>query len=218
MSNIFDYEGPFVSFFERLADIVILNVIFMICCIPVFTIGAAVTALSAITQKMSRKEEGYIVKGFFKAFKENFLQATAIWLILLFFSVVFAADMRILGSVGTFPLQMVLRCMLFILGFLCIFEYIYVFPLLAKFDNTIVNTMRNALLLALRYLPWTVVLILMNVLPLIAGYVYIRFGVPFYLLMGFSLISLANSYIFKRLFDPLIKAGGEDGETEKRDI
>ena len=205
MGNIFDYEGPFVSFFERLADIVILNVIFLICCIPVITIGASVTALSAITQKMSRKEEGYIVRGFFKAFRENFLQATAIWLILLVLSSVFAVDMRFIASFGSPAIQMVFRCLLFILGFLILFEFIYVFPLLAKFDNTILNTMRNALLLSLRYLPWTVVLLLLNVLPFIAGYIYLQVGVPFYLIMGFSLISLASAQIFKRLFDPLIQ-------------
>ncbi len=205
MGNIFDYEGPFVSFFERLADIVILNVIFLICCIPVITIGASVTALSTITQKMSRKEEGYIVRGFFKAFRENFLQATAIWLILLVLSSVFAVDMRFIASFGSPVFQMVFRCLLFILGFLILFEFIYVFPLLAKFDNTILNTMRNALLLSLRYLPWTVVLLLLNVLPLIAGYIYLQVGVPFYLIMGFSLISLASAQIFKRLFDPLIQ-------------
>ncbi|MCR4589353.1 MAG: YesL family protein [Lachnospiraceae bacterium] len=210
MGGLFDIEGPVVSFFERLADLVILNLIFMICCLPVITIGASVTALSAITQKMSRKEEGYIVRGFFRAFKENFLQATAIWLILMVLSSVWVVDMRFLGNLGG-GIQMAFLCLLFILGFLCFFEFIYAFPLLAKFNNTTINTMKNALLLALRYLPRTGVLILLNVLPLLAGYMFLQFGIPFYLIMGFSVISLACSHVLKKIFDPLIKEGEENG-------
>ena len=58
MGGLFNYDGPLVSFLNRLADLVILNIVFLICCIPVFTIGASLTALSSMTMKMARKEEG----------------------------------------------------------------------------------------------------------------------------------------------------------------
>ena len=67
----------------RVADLIILNLIFIVCCIPIVTIGPALTALYYMTLKMARNEETYIIRGFFKSFKENFRQAIVIWLIIL---------------------------------------------------------------------------------------------------------------------------------------
>ena len=83
MGKIFSLDSPFVQFMNRVADIMWLNILFVICCIPVITIGASVTAMYYVTLKMVRNEESYITKSFFKSFKLNFKQATAIWLIIL---------------------------------------------------------------------------------------------------------------------------------------
>lgn len=69
----------------RAADLMILNIVFIICCLPIVTIGASLTALHYVTLKMVRNEESYIVKSFFKSFKQNFKQATIINLIMLLF-------------------------------------------------------------------------------------------------------------------------------------
>ncbi len=203
MGNLFSYEGPLISFLERLADLLILNILFLICCIPVFTAGAAITALSSITQKMAGKEEGYIIRGYFKAFKENFLQATVIWLLLLFFGLVFVTDSVILLKYGAGVMFIAAWCLLSLAGLVWLFEFVYVFPLLAKYDNSTKNTLKNALLLAIRFLPWTAVLIMLMVLPFIAGFFYPVIGISFYLFMGFSLVSLASSYVFRKLFERL---------------
>lgn len=201
--GIFNYDGPLVGFLERVGDIVFLNLIFLICCIPVFTIGAAITALSAITQKMVRKEEGYIIRGFFKAFKENFRQATLIWLIILFAGIILLTDFYVLSRQGGSALFLAVLCLVFVAGIIALFEFVFVFPLLARFDNTIRNTMKNALLLSVRYLPWTVLLTVIMLAPFIVGCLYLHIGIPFYMFGGFSLISLLSSRIFRRLFDPL---------------
>ncbi len=203
--RLFDFDGPVFGFFDRLSDIVILNVIFFICCLPVFTIGASLTALSTITQKMARKEEGYIVRGFFRSFKQNFKQSTLIWLIICFLGLIFALDFRILRGLNGGAFASAAVGVLLVLAMVYFFEFIYVFPLLARFDNTLMNTMKNALLLSLKYLPWTILLTLLAVLPYIALYYYLGIMIPVFMLGGFSLISLASSYIFKGLFDPLIK-------------
>ncbi len=209
--GIFNYDGPLVSFLERVGDIVFLNLVFIICCVPVFTIGAAVTALSTITQKMARKEEGYIIRGFFKAFKDNFRQATVIWLMLLLFGLILVTDFYVLFRQGDSPLFIVIRILLFIAGFIALFEFIYVFPLLARFDNTVKNTIKNALLLSIRYLPHTVLLIVITLLPFIFGLMYLHIGIPCYLFGGFSIISLICSRIFRKLFDPLEQDPGTNG-------
>ena len=81
MSRVFNYEGPVFTSLSRLADLFWLNLLYIICCIPLVTVGAASTALYYVTLKMAKDEEGYITRSYFKSFKDNFVQATAIWLL-----------------------------------------------------------------------------------------------------------------------------------------
>ena len=76
-------DNPIMRGMGRLADFIILNLLWVVCSIPIITIGASTTALYTVMLKLVKNEEGYIAKGFLKAFKENFKQATVIWLILL---------------------------------------------------------------------------------------------------------------------------------------
>jgi len=76
-------DSPIMRFLGKIADLMIVNVLTIICSIPIFTIGPALTAAHYVCLKIVRKEEGYVIKNYFKAFKENFKQATVIWLILL---------------------------------------------------------------------------------------------------------------------------------------
>jgi len=84
----------------KVADLMILNILAMICCIPIFTTGAALTALHYMSLKIVRGEECYIVKGFFKSFKQNFKQATVIWLILLVAIFILVGDFYIMQNSG----------------------------------------------------------------------------------------------------------------------
>ncbi len=91
-------ENPFFRFMGRVADLMILNVIFLVCCIPVVTIGPAITALYYTTLKMVRNEESYIVKGFFHSFKQNLRQGIIINLILLAIGVLLFLDLRVVAG------------------------------------------------------------------------------------------------------------------------
>ena len=70
--NFFNLDSPFMRFLTKMADLIILNILYMICCIPIVTIGAASTALYTVSMKAVKNEESYIIRGYFKAFKENF--------------------------------------------------------------------------------------------------------------------------------------------------
>ena len=93
MRSFFNLDNPLMQFLSTLTDIVILNVISLICCIPVVTIGASLTALHYVTIRMARKEEGYIIRDFFKSFRQNFIQSTVIWLLFLVISFFFYAGL-----------------------------------------------------------------------------------------------------------------------------
>ena len=133
-------ENPFFRFMGRVADLMILNVVFLVCCIPVVTIGPAITALYYTTLKMVRNEESYIVKGFFHSFKQNLRQGIIINLILLAIGVLLFLDLRVVAGnfQGIAGKAMYVVIWLGIVLYALIFVYIY--PLLSRFYNTIRNT------------------------------------------------------------------------------
>lgn len=97
----FNPEGPFFEFMNTLAAFIGLNVIFLITCLPVFTIGPSLTALYTVTLKESRKEGGYIFSTYFKAFKKNFPQSAAAFLIQLALGFIFLFNIVFWGKQNT---------------------------------------------------------------------------------------------------------------------
>ena len=83
MNNLFNPDNKFFAFMGKVADLMILNLLCIVCCLPIVTAGASITALYYVTLKIARNEETYIARGFFHSFKENFKQATIIHLIMI---------------------------------------------------------------------------------------------------------------------------------------
>ncbi len=201
MGGIFNYDGPLFRFLDKAVNIVIINLLFLICSIPVFTIGASMTALYYMAMKLSAGEEGYILQGFFKSFKENFKQSTIIWMIMLLIAVIFRVDFYAVNSIGSGAFSAVFRVGLIILFLVWLLELSYVFPLLARFQNTVKGTMKNALAMAVGSLPMTAVIFLIWAAAGFAVYVFFWRAVPIIILVGFSLPAYLSSFIFRRVFD-----------------
>ena len=142
----------------------------MLCCIPVITIGAATTALYYNTLKMAENRTGYVWKEFGKSFKQNFKQATIIWLILLIAASVLIADILLLSNFGE-AMSSVLALTILVIGVFLIIIGIYVFPLLARFDNTVFKSMKNALIIAIRHLPSTIAIVMIHSIPFLIAFV-----------------------------------------------
>lgn len=92
MSEFFNPDNPIMRLITKIANSVYLNILWLICSLPVVTIGASTTSLFYVTLKMAKNEEGNLTAAYFRSFKENFRQATKIWLILLVTGIVFALD------------------------------------------------------------------------------------------------------------------------------
>ena len=153
MSKIFDLNNPVMRFLSGIADLMILNVVVTICCIPIITIGASMTAMHYVLLKMARNEEGYIIKDFFKSFKQNFKQATIIWLIMLVFILVFIGEYFIVMYSGIeFPKEM--SVVLIVAASLLFIISTYIFPVLSRFDNTIKQTIKNGCLMSIMAAPY----------------------------------------------------------------
>lgn len=100
MDRFFSMDNKFFTFMGKVADLFILNILCLICCIPIVTAGASITAMFYVTIKMVKNEESYIIKSFFKSFKQNFKQATVINLIMLVLAVILYVDMSIVKQMG----------------------------------------------------------------------------------------------------------------------
>ena len=173
-----------------------------------------------VTLKMVRNEDAYIVRSFFKSFKQNFKQATIINLIMLLIGVVLYIDLNVSKAMqgGAGQIFQVIF-MAFVLIYFILFLYVY--PVLARFYNTIKNTIKNALFMAIRHFPYTVVMVIIAVCPLllllVKSYQIQSTLFVLFLLMGFALIAYCNSYFLAKIFDnymPKEEAGQESaGES-----
>lgn len=213
MGRFFSLDSPVMNFLGRVADLVWLNILYIICCIPIVTIGASTSALYYVTMKMVADEEGYITKSFFKSFKENFKQATVIWLIILLAGTIFFMDFRILNAMeGT--LGKVVYVLICAVAILFLFMTIYIFPLLAKFENTIKNSMKNAFLISIRHFPYTILLVIGVIAPFILIY-FVTALLPILFLGIFSLIAFYTSYIYRKIFSYYIPQEEAEADNEE---
>lgn len=198
MGKLFDLDSPVMRALGRMGDLLIMNMLVIICCIPVITAGAAFTGMHYVFLKMMRDEEGYLVRGFFKSFKQNFKQATIIWLGMLAVFAIYVIDIIIFGQSGiSFP--GVLVAAFFAMGILLLLVAMYVFPLLARFDNTIRNTLRNAVIVSFANLPKTLLMAFFYALPLIIGYFSV-YSYIFIFLFGVSAPAYGAAWLYSSIF------------------
>ena len=204
MGRVFNFEGPVFSSLSRLADLFWLNLLFILTCIPLITVGAASTALYYVTLKMAKDQEGYITRSYFKAFKDNFVQATVIWLLLLAVIVVLLLDFRIAGgsnSAQLFNSSIVNDIVIVAVGVMSIVVLMtvtYVFPILAQFDNSVKNTIKNSFLISVRHLPYTFLMIVISLIPV--ALIWFFPALLILVLIMFSAVAYINSKYYNKIF------------------
>ena len=199
--KIFDLDSPLMNVLNKMADLMWLNILTLICCIPIITAGAALTSMHYVALKIVRNEESYITRNFFKSFKTNFRQATLIWLLLLLIAAILGGDYYIITKSGM-QFSQVLIVLIMAAGVLVICTALYVFPVLAKFDNTIMGTIRNAFIMSILQLPKTLVMLVMAFFPLIIYLVSLRL-IPIIFLFGLSLPAYASAMLYNKFFQKL---------------
>lgn len=222
MGRFFSMDNKFFTFMNKVADLCILNIICLVCCIPIVTAGASITAMYYVTLKMVRNEEAYIVRSFFKSFKDNFKQATIINLIMIAVGAVLYLDLNVSKNMpGSAGQIFHVIFMAFVIIYYVLFLYVY--PILARFYNTIRNTIKNALFMAIRHLPYTVVMVLIGLCPLLLLFIdsYQIQSTLFvlFLVMGFGVIAYCNSFFLVKIFDHYMpKEENEEQKSEGTEV
>lgn len=161
MKNPFNPENPITKFLSHFYDLMVLNFFFIITSLPIFTIGASICAAYHITMKLVDGEDPYIIKGYFKAFRENFKQATLLWVPLLFAIIFFSADLYIIYNVIDKRYEF-LQFPVWILIFVIVSLIIYSFPLLSSYECSTKQLLKNAVLLSLANFPTTIFIVVLH--------------------------------------------------------
>ena len=197
-------DNIFIRILSRIFDLIVLNILWAVFCLPIVTIGASTTALYSVTLKMVVNEEGYLFRDFWRAFKRDFKQSTSIWLLLLVLGIFFGIDFVIVrrwpgvgGQIGVFVLAP------------------FVFPLIAKFENTMLQMIKNALLIPVSRFPYTILCLLMT--GMCVGLTFMNsttvlIGSVVWTLIGGSVLAYANSLLMRKIFEPYIITTNENEE------
>lgn len=201
--NLFNEDNVVWRVIGVVGDIVMLNIVFVFCCIPIITIGASVTALYTVALKQVKYKSDFSIKLFFQAFRNNFKQSTIIWLIMLAVGALLVVDWY-LANVAALSFAWILNYVFMFLGFCYLMILSYVFPIQSKFENKISATIMNSAMMGVaHFLPWTLLIMLLNILPFFMICITINAHVvvvPIMFLGGFVIIAYINSLMFQRFF------------------
>ena len=146
------------SIFNQIADLVMLNLLFVISCIPVITIGTAIISLLGTVFERMENPDTYIWKSYRNAFKRNLKQGILLWLIILAVLTLLHTDMVIINSVKP-AMSGILMVMLGIFMVLVVLMAIYAFPLQAKHPAGIKMLLRNSFFISMAYLPYSLLML-----------------------------------------------------------
>lgn len=201
MQAFFSSDSKLMQAMGRIGDLVILNLLFFISCLPLFTIGAASAALYTVCFQMGTEKESGIFRTYVRAFRENFKQGTVVFLILALFLLAGFFDTLLLSSLaGWLRYGCILTAILLVLAVLM---YSYAFPLLSQFSNGIRATLKNALFLSLGYLPRSLLIAAVNVFPMALAlldlYLFLQMGF-LWVFLYFSAAAYLSTLLLKKVF------------------
>lgn len=204
MDNIFGYDNKFFEVLGKITDIVILNFLCIFSSIPIITIGASLTATYSVAMQMVKDEETYIVKSFIKKFKDDFKISTIAWMLIMMVGVALAVDFQISNFISSEALKLVLQFIFTMMSIIVLFIFTYTFSIISKFKNTIKNTLRNSIIISIQNLPYTIIMVLINLSPIIMIFLfnsYWGYIVFFYTVIGYGAISYINSIFLNKILE-----------------
>lgn len=202
---MFHPDGLLIRFLTKVCDLLLLNLALVLSCVTVVFSGTAVTSLYTVTLKMIRGQDYTPIKDFLRALRENFLPSFPA-AIMLFVDVTLLAVLRAALYAETLLISPMLFILLTIIAVFLTALLSWLFPLLARFENTFSNHLSNAARLALVNLPVTFLMTTVNLLPLLlCMLIPLSLGVvfAFWLLFGFAAGAWVNSFYLNRIFQAL---------------
>ena len=194
MGNIFNPDSKFTHFTNKFSDLITLNLWFVLTSLPLITIGASATAMHYVLLRIYRDELEYsITRNYFRSFRENFRQATAIWIIYIVFGAVLFADLFFIANPGFLKIPVT------IVSILLVLSLSWIFVLQSRYANPVHATIRNAVVFAIMHPIDTVLMCALMLLPIL-----LLIGkpstIPIVVICGFSLAGIIRAMIYGKVF------------------
>ena len=203
---------------EKFGDLFIINILFIITSIPIFTIGAATTAMYSFTTKLVKDQEGPVWKSYWSAFKNNFKPATKAWLVILIILAAMVFEYMLSFSMGGVGYALILGLMALEAVFLS-FTLPMLFPMIARYENTTGNYIKNSFLISVSNIGSWLYMFFIWVLP-IALYAsnnkILYYTWVLWLVILIGVLAYASSMVVVRLYDKIENREDDDSE-EKND-
>ncbi len=206
MDRIFNMENPFWSFLNKMADVVVLELLWLLTSLPIITIGASSSAFWHCLLRLVRDEEGSISRDFFRAFRESLRTGTIVWLIQLAVILILLADLwlswQMKNDTGVFLLGVFL-----VLAVFAALLSLFLYPLAGRFDFGWKKVLGNSVFLTLRHLPHAVCMLLILVVAALGSWLF-TYAVIFLPPLAFYLDGKLLLWIFDQYME-------DEPETEE---
>ena len=200
MRKIFDMDNPLMQALSIAADLLALNLMVLVCFVPIITAGAGLTAMNDLVVHLVRQEESYLFRPFFRSFRENFKQSTLLWLVFLAAGLLLYFDYH--AAAVFLPL---LRYPIAAIAILVLAVGIYAFALQSRYENTVWGTLKNAVSLAVAFFPRTLGMVVFTLAFWLLSLRFYQFGAPVLLLFGVSLPCYVSALLLKGVFNQIEK-------------
>lgn len=209
MGGIFNYDNPVMQAVRKLLLLVWLNLLTALLCIPIITAGAAITALHTSAKRLKR-DEGALTRCFFSDFTENFKKSTLLWLLVLGVIAFLCVDYYICTQLNIRSIKAA-QAVLTVEGVFVGVLLVWLFPLLARYENRKWQTVKNAAILTIAYLPTTFLMLILYLMPVIL-LLLVPAAFPLVLLFGFSGPVYLNYPLYNRVFERIDAQNEENSE------
>ena len=203
--KLFDPEGIIFSLLTDIFDLIFANLLFLICCLPVVTIGPAISALYKVCRNIQEDRGGGVASTFFSALKDNLKEGILAWLVIGGFLLLCGIDFWYWLHFSTGNLQRNMLILCGVITGLILMTANWVFPIQFQFKNTVRHTLKNGFFFAIRYLFPTLLMTALTVgwLALLVYFDYLRILLLF---VGFSLPVFLKTYYIRKIFKNFLPA------------
>lgn len=230
MKDLFNLDNPVFQVLSRAADLAVLSVVTLVLCLPVVTMGPALVALNKTVYDLTIERGGGLLKTYFRSFRSNLRQGMIAGLLGLLAIAALVCDFLLLRLYYTGGGYTLLICLIYLLGFLTTGVLAYLLPLIGRYENRLSQHFQNALILCIRYLPKTIVMVLLHILPLLLALFLpnmLVYTLPFWLFIGLGFLAQTDAFLLRPIFEMLerpkdepqeeISEESDDGEYDEQE-
>lgn len=206
MKSLFNLDNPIMQFLTRVTDLIMLNVLLLVCSLPIITAGAAQAAVHRVCLNMVTDNDSGIIKPFFRAFRQNFRQATIAWLGELLVLAALVCDALLV--MAYFGGNVIMYVLLGTLAVVVLGVCAYLIPLISRYSNTLRQHLTNAIALSIIKLPKTLLLVLLNLAPLLLALLNLGVFVQtliFWVILGFAFVVYIQESLLRSVYNQLEK-------------